>query len=317
MSPSEVFKAQELVYELQIGDIMTRRLITVTPETTMREVKQVLCDHRISGLPVMRGNHLTGIVSIENLIQALERSDLDAEVNRYMSSLVHTIGERESAVRALNVFSRAAVGRLPVVDEEGRLVGILTPGDITRGVLRALERAYHEEEIRKYRVRHVFEDISSDRTSLILRYDIAVRDFTRAGRASSQLKQTLVRLGVDPRIVRRVAIVSYEAEMNIVIHSESGGNLVAEINPELIAILAYDSGPGIEDVQRAMQPGWSTAPDWIREMGFGAGMGLVNIKATADEMYLDSWPRKSTRLEAVIYLKPGEGKTNNETEGNR
>ncbi len=317
MSPTEVFKAQELVYELKIGDIMTRTLITVTPETTMRDVKQVLRDHRISGLPVMRAGHLVGIVSIEDLIRALEGNDLDAQVNHYMSSLVHTIGEGESAVRALNVFGRAAVGRLPVVDEDGRLVGMLTPGDITRGVLRALERAYHEEEIRKYRVRHVFEDITSDRTSLILRYDIAVRDFNKAGRASSRLKQTLVRLGVEPRIVRRVAIVSYEAEMNIVIHSETGGNLVAEINPELIAILAYDSGPGIEDVKAALQPGWSTAPDWIREMGFGAGMGLVNIKATADEMYLDSWPRKGTKLEAVIYLKPGEGKTGHESEGDR
>jgi CBS domain-containing protein/anti-sigma regulatory factor (Ser/Thr protein kinase) len=317
MSPSEVFKAQELVYELRIGDIMTRKLITVPPETTMREVKQKLRDHRISGLPVMRDGHLVGIVSIEDLIRALEANDLDAEANRYMSSLVYTIGERESAVRALNVFGRAAVGRLPVVDEEGKLAGILTPGDITRGVLRALEREYHAEEIRTYRVRHVFEDITSDRTSLILRYDIAVRDFNKAGRASSQLKQTLVRLGVDPRIVRRVAIVSYEAEMNIVIHSETGGNLVAEINPELIAILAYDSGPGIDDVQSAMQPGWSTAPDWIREMGFGAGMGLVNIKATADEMYLDSWPRKGTKLEAVIYLKPGEGKTAHEPEVDR
>ena len=139
MSPSEVFKAQELVYELKIGDIMTRRLISVTPETSMREVKQVLRDHRISGLPVMRGDQLVGIVSIENLIQALEHNDLDAEVNRYMSSLVHTIGERESAVRAISVFSRAAVGRLPVGDEQGRLTGILTPGDITRRVLRALE----------------------------------------------------------------------------------------------------------------------------------------------------------------------------------
>ncbi len=313
MSPHEVFKAQELVYELRIGDIMTRKLITVLPETSMREVKRELRENRISGLPVMRDEHLVGIVSIEDLIRALEANDLDAPVNRYMSSLVHTIGERESAVRAINVFGRASVGRLPVVDEGGKLVGILTPGDITRGVLRALEREYHAEEIRTYRVRHVFEDITSDRTSLILRYDIAVRDFQKAGRASSNLKQTLVRLGVDPRIVRRVAIVSYEAEMNIVIHSETGGNLVAEINPELIAILAYDSGPGIADVKAAMQPGWSTAPDWIREMGFGAGMGLVNIKATADEMYLDSWPRKGTKLEAVIYLKPGEGKTGHES----
>jgi CBS domain-containing protein/anti-sigma regulatory factor (Ser/Thr protein kinase) len=314
MTPAEVFKAQELVYELKIGDIMTRRLITVAPETTMREVKQVLRENRISGLPVIREEHLVGIVSIEDLIRALEANDLDATVNSYMSSLVRTIGEGESAVRALNAFGKAGVGRLPVVDDDGHLVGILTPGDITRGVLRALERAYHEEEIRKYRVRHVFEDITSDRTSLILRYDVPVRDFKRAGRASSHLKQTLVRLGIDPRIVRRVAIVSYEAEMNIVIHSETGGNIVAEINPELIAVLAYDFGPGIEDIKAALEPGWSTAPDWIREMGFGAGMGLVNIKATADEMHLDSWPRRGTKLEAVIYLKPGEGKTGNETE---
>jgi len=251
------------------------------------------------------------------MIRAHEANDIDAEVNSNKSSLVHTSGEMESAVRALAVFSRAAVGRLPVVDDAGRLVGILTPGDITRGVLKALEHAYHEEEIRRYRVRHIFEDVSSDRTSLILRYDIAVRDFNRAGRASSQLKQALNRLGIDPRIVRRVAIVSYEAEMNVVIHSTTGGHLAAEITPELIAILAYDSGPGIENVDQAMEPGYSTAPDWIREMGFGAGMGLVNIKATADEMHLESWTRKGTKLEAVIYLKPGEGKTGNETDGNR
>ncbi len=316
MPSHQVFKAQELVYELKIGDIMTRRLITVTPEATMREVKQVLRDQRISGLLVMRGDQLVGIVSIEDLIRSLENDDLDAPVNRYMSTLIHTIGEQESAVRAVSTFAQAAVGRLPVVDEEGRLVGILTPGDITRGVLKALERAYYEEEIRKYRVRHVFEDISSDRTSLILRYDIPVRDFNRAGRASSQLKQTLVRLGVNPRVIRRVAVVSYEAEMNIVIHSTAGGYLVAEITPELIAILAHDSGPGIDDVRAAMEPGWSTAPDWIREMGFGAGMGLVNIKATADEMYLDSWPRQGTKLEAVIYLKPKEGTTVDDSEGN-
>ena len=106
-----------------------------------------------------------------------------------------------------------------------------------------------------------------------------MQDFQRAGRASSRIKQTLSRLGVDPRIVRRVAIVSYEAEMNIVIHSSSGGDIVVEVTPELVAVLAYDRGPGIPDIERAMQPGFSTAPDWIREMGFGAGMGLSNIQA--------------------------------------
>lgn len=308
MPPSEVLKAQELVYELKIGDIMTRHLMTVDPDITMREVKDLLREARISGLPVLNNGNLAGIISIEDLIRALERNDLDAPVRSYMSTLLHTIGERESAVRALAVFAKASVGRLPVVDDEGRLAGIITPGDITRGVLRALEKAYHDEEIRSYRVSHIFEDVASDRTSLILRYELPHRDFNAAGRASSQLKQTLKRLGIEPRIVRRVAIVSYEAEMNVVIHSSTGGHLVAEINPELIAILAYDSGPGIEDVKKAMEPGFSTAPDWIRELGFGAGMGLANIKATADEMHLDSWPHRGTKLEAVIYLKRDEGK---------
>jgi anti-sigma regulatory factor (Ser/Thr protein kinase) len=209
------------------------------------------------------------------------------------------------------------VGRLPVIDDDGQLVGIITPGDITRGVLKALEKAYDEAEIRRYRVRHLFEDVVSDRTSLVLRYEVPVRDFTRAGRASSQIKQTLNRLGVDPRIVRRVAIISYEAEMNIVIHSSGGGSLVAEVSPDRIAVLASDLGPGIENVEQAMQPGFSTAPDWIRELGFGAGMGLANIKSCADEMHVDSWPLQGTRVEAIVNLKPPEGKPNHESQPNR
>ena len=153
----------------------------------------------------------------------------------------------------------------------------------------------------------------------VYRHEFPVRggDFANAGTAARRIKQLLKDMGLDPQTVRRVAIVSYEAEMNIVIHSTAGGNLVAEINPELIAILAYDTGPGIADVEQAMQPGFSTAPDWIREMGFGAGMGLANIKACADQMHLNSWPFRGTRLEAVIHLKPPEGKTSDESEPNR
>jgi CBS domain-containing protein/anti-sigma regulatory factor (Ser/Thr protein kinase) len=317
MTPSEVQKIQELVYEVKIGDIMTRCVFTVTAATTMREVRDLMRDHRISGLPVLSGTDLAGIISIQDLIHALEENALDAPVSQYMSTMLYTMGEREFAVRALSVFAKTNVGRLPVVDDDGRLVGVISRGDITRGLLKALEKVYHEEEIRRYRVRHVFEDIVSDQTSLILRYEIPHRDFNRAGRASSQLKQTLNRLGIDPRIVRRVAIVSYEAEMNIVIHSAGGGNLVAEIRPDLIVIVAFDRGPGIQDVEQAMQPGFSTAPDWIREMGFGAGMGLANIKSCADELHIDSWPLPGTRLEAIIHLNRHEGKTTDESESNR
>ena len=308
MSPSEVYKAQELVYELKTAEVMSRRLVTATPQMTMREVKGLLRDRRISGLPVLDGDRLVGIVSIEDLILSLERGDLDSPVRDHMTTRVHTINEGESAVRALSVFSQLHVGRLPVLDSAGKLVGIITPDDITRGVLRALQNAYHDEEVRRYRASHLFEDMASERTSLILRFNVPMRDFNQAGHASSQIKQTLNRLGIDPRIVRRVAIVSYEAEMNIVIHSTTGGRLEAEVTPEMISVLAYDLGPGIPDVEKAMQPGYSTAPDSVREMGFGAGMGLANIQACSDAMYLDSLPPGGTRLEATIYFNKAEGK---------
>jgi CBS domain-containing protein/anti-sigma regulatory factor (Ser/Thr protein kinase) len=307
----EVLKAQELVYELRIGEIMSRGLVTVSPDTSMREVKNLLRDRRISGLPVIEEDALAGIVTIEDLIRSMDAGDLDVPVRQYMTAQVYTVQDHDSVEQALKKFAQTRVGRLPVVDEAGKPVGIITPDDITRGVLKALQTAYHEDEIRRYRASHIFEDIASDKTSLVLRYNVALRDFHRAGRASSQLKQTLNRLGIHPRIVRRVAIASYEAEMNIVIHSSTGGTLVAEVTPNAISVLAADQGPGIADLQQAIQPGFSTAPDWIREMGFGAGMGLSNIKSVADDMHITSLPGEGTKLTIVIYLQPleGEGKT--------
>jgi CBS domain-containing protein/anti-sigma regulatory factor (Ser/Thr protein kinase) len=307
-STPEVYKAQELLYELKIGDVMIRRIITVEPGTRMRDFKNLMRDNRISGTPVVENGKLAGIVSIEDLIRALEQRDMDAPVSQFMTTQLHTVDEHDSVGQALKRFAQTRVGRLPVVDEQGGLIGIITPDDVTRGVLKALQNAYHEEEVRRYRASHIFEDIASDKTSLVLRYNVPLRDFDQAGRASSQLKQTLNRLGIHPRIVRRVAIVSYEAEMNIVIHSTTGGTLVGEVTPTAISLLAVDQGPGIPDIKLALQPGFSTAPDWIREMGFGAGMGLANIKAVADDMHVTSLVGEGTKLTAVIYLNPSEGK---------
>lgn len=307
-STPEVYKAQELLYELKIGDVMIRRVITVEPGTRMRDFKNLMRDNRISGTPVVEDGKLAGIVSIEDLIRALEQRDMDAPVSQFMTTQLHTVDEHDSVGQALKKFAQTRVGRLPVVDEQGGLVGIITPDDVTRGVLKALQNAYHEEEVRRYRASHIFEDIASDKTSLVLRYNVPLRDFDQAGRASSQLKQTLNRLGIHPRIVRRVAIVSYEAEMNIVIHSTTGGTLVGEVTPTAISLLAVDQGPGIPDIKLAQQPGFSTAPDWIREMGFGAGMGLANIKSVADDMHVTSLVGEGTKLTVVIYLNPSEGK---------
>jgi len=298
----EVTKLQELVYELKIEEVMTKKVVTVSPDDTMRAMKEVLRMNRISGAPVMRGRELVGIISIENVIKALERGEIEATVGEKMTSEVQTLFADETVIHAVNKFGRLGFGRLPVVNRQGQLVGILTQGDIARGLLRQLEIDYHEEEIHRYRASHIFQDIVSDQTGLILRYKVQPRDFSRCGEAASKLKRALERLGALPAIVRRIAVVSYEAETNLVIHTTQGGELLAEIQPEKIRIIAVDHGPGIPDVEQALRPGYSTAPDWIRELGFGAGMGLSNIKTCSDEMHLDSKIGVGTRLEVIINM---------------
>jgi CBS domain-containing protein/anti-sigma regulatory factor (Ser/Thr protein kinase) len=297
-------KIQELIYELPIERVMKKDVIRVSPETTMTELKEVLRVNRISGVPVMEGEQLVGVISIEDLIKALVEGDVEAPVRKRMTTRLITVRENESVVEAVKRFTQYKVGRLLVVDEQGRLTGILTGGDITRGLLGAISLDYHAEEISRYRAKHIFEDIVSDQTSLILRYKVEAKDVKKGGTASSKIKRALDRLGGVPEVIRRVAISAYEAEMNLIIHTDHGGELIAELQPEVIRIMAIDQGPGIPDVDQAMSPGFSTAPNWIRELGFGAGMGLMNIKKCADAMTLESTAGVGTRMEIVIYLHP-------------
>ena len=126
-------------------------------------------------------------------------------------------------------------------------------------------------------------------------YAVTGRDFANAGRVSTAIMDALKRLGVDPEVVRRVAIASYEAEMNIVMYALRG-TMSLRVSPHAITIEVGDEGPGIEDVELAMQEGYSTATPEMQEMGFGAGMGLPNIKKNADEFRMTSEVSKGTRL---------------------
>jgi CBS domain-containing protein/anti-sigma regulatory factor (Ser/Thr protein kinase) len=303
----EVTKVQELVYELKIEDVMKRDVITVSPTATMRELKELLRLRRISGVPVLDQGRLVGIISLEDLIKALEEGAMDAPVGEKMTEGVETLYADEPVVQAINRMSRSGYGRFPVIDRSGALVGILTRGEIIRGLMRRLEVSLREDEIRRYRASHIFEDIVSDRTSLILRYWVKSRDFSRGGAASGRVKRAIEALGGNPALARRVGVAAYEAEMNLSIHSDDGGEILVEIVPDQIYMLVTDAGPGIADVDQAMSPGYSTAPDWIREMGFGAGMGLVNIQSCADEMKLRSVVGAGTWLEAWFRIPPRDG----------
>jgi anti-sigma regulatory factor (Ser/Thr protein kinase) len=144
-------------------------------------------------------------------------------------------------------------------------------------------------------------DSNKNNIGIKLEYEVKKDDFTRAGEASSNIKKVLRQLGIDSDVIRRTAIATYEAEINIVIHSE-GGTITVYIKPDRIEMIAEDSGPGIEDVRLAMQEGFSTASNKIRELGFGAGMGLPNMKKYTDEFYIDSQKGGSTTVKMTIYI---------------
>jgi CBS domain-containing protein/anti-sigma regulatory factor (Ser/Thr protein kinase) len=299
---NDINRVEELSYDLKIREVMTAALKTASPDMPLSKVLDLLRLNRISGLPVVENDRLVGVLSLEDIVRALQKNDLSALTSQYMTREVVTVASYDSIVNALRTFTEKQLGRLPVVDENQNLVGMITKGDITRGILVALQKDYKEEEVRRYRASHLFEDIISERTTLVLRYTIKARDFTQGGKASSYIKRALLRLGADPQITRRCSIAVYEAEMNLIIHTTNGGILKLEVEPHRITMSATDDGPGIPDTEQVFQPGYSTATEQVREMGFGAGMGLVNMKRCVDTIDLDSTVGKGTKLVMRILI---------------
>jgi anti-sigma regulatory factor (Ser/Thr protein kinase) len=137
--------------------------------------------------------------------------------------------------------------------------------------------------------------------NLKLSFSIQGGDFTRAGHPSSEIKKVLKQLGIDEKTIKNIVIALYEAEVNVVAHAYRG-IVEVEIDENKITIIVKDEGPGIPDIEQAMQAGYSTASKKVREMGFGAGMGLPNIKKNTDEMLIETEVGKGTTLKMVIYF---------------
>lgn len=134
-----------------------------------------------------------------------------------------------------------------------------------------------------------------------LTYDVPGDDFTRAGEASSDVKGVLKKLGLSPQVVRKVAIAMYEGEINMVIHG-GGGQITVDVAPDAVTMSLVDHGPGIKDISLAMQEGWSTAPEEVRNLGFGAGMGLPNMKKYSDEMEVISEVGVGTTVNMKVFV---------------
>ncbi len=304
LSPGEARKvsyAQMLVYELRVRDAMTSAPITATPTDSLRAIQLMMKTHRFSGVPIVENGALVGVVSIEDIINALEKGHINEPAGQWMSRNVATLRDHFSLVHAVAEFDRQGFGRLPVLDAENRLVGILTRTDITNCLVRHLER--RAEEAIAHEAALVATRAADEKARrVVVSGQVKSGDFENAGNVSKRIREVLRDRGADPDARRRAAIIAYEAETNIIIHS-IGGRIRAVIDPDKVTIEAVDKGPGIEKVELALQEGWSTAGPLARELGFGAGMGLPNIKKCADAFAMQSELGSGTHLHAEVLLR--------------
>lgn len=292
----------ELVYQLKARDAMRRDLIACRPEDTLRDVQHVLRANQISGVPVLQEGALVGIVSIEDIIKALDKGYIDEPVGRWMTRKVVTVRADTPLSRAVDCFERYHFGRLPVVDKEGRPVGIITPEDIVYRLMVELTRIAEDIERRHQELQARVSEFDYQATVVKREFFIRAGDYENAGASSSALKSELHRRGIEPSIVRRAAIALYEAETNIIIHS-IGGHIAFEVSGQRLTAEAVDWGPGISDLELAMTPGYSTASEFVRALGFGAGMGLSNIQKCADRFHIESALNRGTTLRIEVDLK--------------
>ena len=288
-------RVQELIYGLKISEVMTRKVFAVSRNCTMRDVQVIMKNNGITGVPVVDNRRVVGFVSMNDVMNALEEGGMKDGVTSRMAGSVQTLAEEMPLSFAISAFNKFSFRSFPVVSKKNELVGILTFRNINLALIRELSR-----QLRDMENQHE-QPVDSESLELIKVYSLNRYDFENGGKASSEIKKFLKLRGVSSKLVRRVAVASYELEINLVAHS-IGGMLSFDINEQRVKISSHDRGPGIADVDEALTEGFSTANEWIRSQGFGAGMGLPNVKRVSDEFAIQSAAGMGTMVQALIYL---------------
>ncbi len=300
----------ELMYNIKVGEVMTNNVISFPSTTTFREIQRCMKEKRFSGAPIVDDGELVGIVSIDDIITAFDRGTIDEPVAEYMTRELTTIPQNYSVIAASNIFSKHRFGRLPVVEvPKGRkLVGILTFGDILSHLLVKMNTIAERIQEQEQSLENVVKNARDH-----LHFELKADNFDLAGMASTTIKKHLQANGIPAAVVRRIAVICYEAEINVIIHS-LGGYMDVHIFDDRVQLHIVDDGPGIPDLEKALEPGYTTANEKIRALGFGAGMGLANMKRCADEFAIQSSMETGTEINAVVYSTKENQEAPNETQ---
>ena len=291
-SPSVVL---ELIYQLKVKDVMVTAVITATRDQTMRHVQMLMRENHITGVPIVEGHRVVGLVSMEDIVTALDKGFINCPAEERMTRNVIMLQDDMPVSFAISYLNKYHYSRFPVLNKNQDLVGILSSTDVIRSLLVEMNR----EVLRLEKMHKEIDGVSSSFAEM--EFNVPRYDFELAGRASTEIKKALKQRNIDPKIIRRIAIASYELEINLVVHS-LGGTIHYSIQPDKVSIIAADTGPGIADVNQALQEGWSTADEYIRSLGFGAGMGLANTKRVSDEFTINSTVGVGTTVRSVVYI---------------
>jgi anti-sigma regulatory factor (Ser/Thr protein kinase)/predicted transcriptional regulator len=281
---------------------MATAVITGNKNHTMRHIQALMRESGITGVPIVEGQKLVGMVSIDDIVVALDKGFIDCPVEERMTRNVIVLEDDMPLSFAISYLNKYRYGRFPVLNKNRELVGILSSMDVIRSLLVEMNR----EVLRLEKLNKESGGVSSPFAKM--EFNVPRHNFELAGKASTEIKKALKQRNIDSKIIRRVAIASYELEINLVVHS-MGGSIHCTIQPEKVIIIATDIGPGIADVNMALQEGCSTADDFIRSLGFGAGMGLPNTKRVSDEFTIDSVLGTGTTVRSVIYVNSSKDET--------
>ena len=290
----------EIILRLKIKDAMTTDLKTARKEDSLRFIQQLMKNSYVTGVPIVENERIVGIVTVNHIMNALDKGYIHEPAEKYMGRALVVLEDDMPLSFAITYFNKYSYHRFPVIDKEQHLVGILTSRDILTTLLQELNAEMEELEGK------IDMKIAAERgcTLNVITKDFAVNkfDFENAGRASFELKKILKERKVSQKIIRRASVASYELEINLVIHSD-GGRILFTVDDNKITIETMDNGPGIPDVSVVLEEGYSTANEWIRSLGFGAGMGLANTRRVSDEFDIVSEMGKGTTVLSVINME--------------